>query len=56
VPKKDEKPIMGLNSKKNFIITNAVENILSAPKLIKDDPQWTKKKDYGKVPDYLSRI
>ena len=29
VPKKDEKPILGLKSNKNFIITNAVENILS---------------------------
>jgi len=29
VPKKDEKPIMGLKSSKNFIISNAVENILS---------------------------
>ena len=29
VPKKEEKPILGLKSNKNFIITNAVENILS---------------------------
>ena len=28
-PKKEEKPILGLKSNKNFIITNAVENILS---------------------------
>jgi len=33
IPKKDEKPIMGLKSNKNFIISNAVENILSAPKV-----------------------
>ena len=33
VPKKDEKPIMGLVSDKNFIVSNAVENILAAPKL-----------------------
>lgn len=33
VPKKDEKPIMGLKSNKNFIVSNAVENILSAPKV-----------------------
>ena len=32
VPKKDEKPIHGLKSNKNFIVANAVENILSAPK------------------------
>ena len=31
--KKDEKPIHGLVSDKNFIVANAVENILAAPKL-----------------------
>ena len=29
VPKKDEKPIQGLVSDKNFIVANAVENILA---------------------------
>ena len=29
VPKKDEKPIMGLKTNKNFVVTNAVENILA---------------------------
>lgn len=29
VPKKDEKPIMGLVSDKNYIVANAVENILA---------------------------
>ena len=33
VPKKDEKPIHGLVSDKNFIVANAVEAILSAPVL-----------------------
>ncbi|CAD8059724.1 unnamed protein product [Paramecium primaurelia] len=56
VPKKDEKPIHGLKSNKNFIVTNAVENILSAPKQIVDEKPWTEKKDYGKVPDYLTKI
>lgn len=41
VPKSVEKPIMGLSSRKNFIISNAVENILSAPKVMKDDMNWT---------------
>ncbi|CAD8062942.1 unnamed protein product [Paramecium sonneborni] len=56
VPKKDEKPIHGLKSNKNYIVTNAVENILSAPKQIVDEKPWTEKKDYGKVPDYLTKI
>jgi hypothetical protein len=29
VPKKDEKPILGLVSDKNYIVANAVENILA---------------------------
>ena len=33
VPLHHEKPIMGLVSDKNFIVSNAVENILAAPKL-----------------------
>ena len=33
MPAKDEKPIMGLVSDKNFIVSNAVENILAAPNL-----------------------
>lgn len=56
VPKKDEKPIMGLVSKKNFVIANAVENMLAQPKL-KDSPfDYTKKAEYGKTPEYLKSI
>jgi hypothetical protein len=57
VPKKDEKPIMGLTSDKNYIVSNAVENILAAPK-IKDGQgvDYTKKKAYGKTPQYLQKI
>mmetsp|Transcript_7762 Transcript_7762/g.7323 ORF Transcript_7762/g.7323 Transcript_7762/m.7323 type:complete len:278 (-) Transcript_7762:31-864(-) len=57
VPKKDEKPIMGLTSDKNYIVANAVENILAAPK-VKDNKgkDYTKKKDYGKTPKYLQKI
>ena len=54
VPLKDEKPIMGLVSDKNFIVSNAVENILAAPKLpTNSDKDYLKKKNYGKVPRYL---
>jgi hypothetical protein len=34
VPKKDEKPVMGLCSNKNFITSNAVEIILSKPQKV----------------------
>ena len=57
VPKKDEKPIHGLVSDKNFIVANAVENILAAPKLpTQKDKDFLKKKSYGAVPKYLTKI
>jgi hypothetical protein len=57
VPKKDEKPIMGLVSDKNFIVSNAVENILAAPNLpVNREKDFLKKKNYGKVPRYLQTI
>lgn len=57
VPKKDEKPIHGLVSDKNFIVANAVENILAAPKLpTQKDKDYLKKKSYGAVPKYLTKI
>ncbi len=49
VPKIDEKPIMGLVSDKNFIVSNAVENILAAHKLpSSNNKDYLKKKNYGK--------
>lgn len=57
VPKKDEKPIMGLVSDKNYIVANAVENILAAPKLpLNTDKDFLKKKNFGKVPQYIQKI
>ena len=48
---------MGLTSDKNFIVANAVENILAAPKIppakTKD---YLKKKDFGTKPKYLETI
>lgn len=50
---KDDKPIMGLKSNKNFIVSNAVENILAPPKTIPLTKNYRGKRDYGRVPDYL---
>ena len=36
VPKATDKPILGLKSHKNFIVTNAIENILSNAKKVND--------------------
>jgi len=68
----DEKPIMGLRSNKNFIVSNAVENILArmlafpyipldypdflAPRSIPQMKNYRNKKDFGKLPNYLRKI
>lgn len=58
--KRDEKPIMGLKSAKNFVTANAVESILAVPgnraRAKNEQPQYTKKEDYGKVPKYLDQV
>lgn len=57
MPKHDEKPIHGLVSDKNFIVANAVENILAAPKLAANkEKDYLKKKNFGAVPKYLTKI
>lgn len=73
VPRHDEKPLLGIRTNKNFINTNAVENIMSVtkkplPKYVDTRngdnslldpsglvPKYTKKNDYGEVPDYLKK-
>ena len=48
---------MGLVSDKNYIVGNAVENILAAPKMpVNTDKDFLKKKTYGKMPQYLKKI
>jgi len=57
VPEREEKPVMGLVTSKNFITCNAVENILAVPK--KTDVRqvsYMNKKGYGKVPAYLEKV
>lgn len=57
VPRREEKPVMGLVTSKNFITCNAVENILAVPK--KTDVRqvsYMNKKGYGKVPAYLEKV
>lgn len=56
VPKVTDKPVQGLKSNKNFIVTNAIENILSNAKKVDEPIDWQKKKDFGKTPEYLNRI
>ena len=41
---------------KNFITSNAVENILAVPKRPQEAVDWLKKPNYGTVPPYLQKI
>lgn len=56
MPRVTEKPVQGLKSNKNFVTTNAIENILSTAKRPEEPVDWQKKKDFGKVPEYLEKI
>merc|ERR1719343_951664 len=54
---KDAGPIMNLVSSKNFVVANAVETILAAPKKVSEGTKdYLSKEDYGKVPKYLTQI
>ena len=56
VPRVHEKPIMGLKSDKNFIVANAVETILAAPKVRPASARYANKENYGTVPKYLNNV
>lgn len=56
-PRRDEIPVMNLVSSKNFVVANAVENILAVPKKLQQaSKDYLGKEDYGKVPKYLSHV
>lgn len=57
VPKASDKPVMNLVTSKNFIVANAVETILAAPKKVTSGAKdYLAKEDYGKVPKYLTAV
>ena len=56
IPNKNYYPIYGLKSDKNFIIANAVDNILMKPKKLRSGSQdMIFHKYYGKVPYYIKK-
>lgn len=59
VPRRSEKPVMGLMTEKNFVVANAVDNILSAPRRKAPDPPplgaVAQHSAYGKCPKYLEK-
>jgi len=57
VPKTSDMPVMNLVTSKNFVVANAVETILAAPKKVSQGAKdYLVKDDYGKVPKYLKHI
>merc|ERR1719498_2267446 len=57
VPKTADMPVMNLVTSKNFVVANAVETILAAPKKVSQGAkEYLSKEDYGKVPKYLKHI
>ena len=57
VPSRDDKPVMGITTAKDFVSHNAASAILSAPpKLGEDDGDFMRHEEYGKVPAYLTNV
>lgn len=56
VPKRTERPIHGIKRSKDFVVANAVENILAAPPEPDVPPDFLHKEDFGRVPEYLDDV
>lgn len=57
VPSRDDKPVMGLRTCKNFIVANATEAICMEPRNVEQtQASFIEKEDYGQVPKYLFRV
>jgi len=57
VPRTSDRPVLNLVTSKNFVVANAVETILAAPKKVTSQAKdYLSKEDYGKVPKYLKNI
>jgi len=57
IPSINDRPIIGIRSNKNFILSNAIDNILMKPKLFKNKScEDIHHKFYGRVPDYITKF
>ncbi len=56
LPGREERPVYGIKSKKNFVVANALDNILSVPPKAPGEPDYLHKEDFGKRPAYLEDI
>jgi len=60
LPSRNDAPVMGLQSTKNYVTANAVEAILAVPgnraRVKPQQPQYRHKQDFGRVPAYLDEV
>ena len=57
IPSTDDRPIMGLKTCKNFIVSNATQAIIQEPRKLKSKEElFLEKETYGKVPSYLLKV
>lgn len=60
VPSKDESPVTGLRSTKNYVLSNAVDTMLAVPGFRvhapPPEPDYLQKEDYGRPPAYLEQV
>lgn len=47
VPSRKDVPVYGVKSSKNFVVANAVENILAVPAAPEVAPDYLHKEDFG---------
>jgi hypothetical protein len=57
IPSINDRPIQGLKSNKNYILSNAIDNILMKPKKLRNNScEDIHHKFYGKIPDYIKKF
>mmetsp|Transcript_19266 Transcript_19266/g.58266 ORF Transcript_19266/g.58266 Transcript_19266/m.58266 type:complete len:255 (-) Transcript_19266:87-851(-) len=57
VPSRNERPVYGIKTSKNFIEANAIDAILTAPPAKTEGPElMMKRPEFGKVPRYLDDV
>ena len=57
IPSVNDRPIQGLKSNKNYILSNAIDNILMKPRKMRNKScEDIHHKYYGKIPDYLKKF
>ena len=58
IPSVNDKPIMGLKSQKNYVLSNAIDNILMKPRKLRTNRSCENIRHpyYGQVPNYIKKF